>query len=288
LQPPKQAGSFRGVEIVEIPAHRAEELRAFLAKDPVQNIYPLGILEEHGVGGGENAGALAFYGMLDEGKIVAAVMVGGRGGMVLPCVFDPGSAMELGAFLGDKVRLRGAFGERAAVDALLRGMGMGPPRWSRPQRLFAASADDLGPFLAGLRQATASDLPDVVALSAAAIKEALGEDPLKPNPSFFTRRVEARVAGGRTWVLPENGRLIVKIDVGVKSRYGAEIEGLYTVPDARGRNQATNALGQLARNLLASTPRVSMRVDEKDTGLAAVCRKVGFTALRPQRLVVYG
>lgn len=276
------------MEVIEFPSDRLDELKSFLAKDPVQNLYALGVLEEHGLGFGPQTPLNAF-GMVEEGKLVGAVVVGGGGGMVLPCVFDPGAATELGKFMAGRIRMRGVFGERQAVDALVRSLGCGPARWSRPQRLFAASADDLGPFVCPeLRVATEADLPQVVALSAAGIKESMGEDPLAFNRPAFERRVAARVALARTFVLADTHGILLKMDVGVRSRFGAELEGLYTAPEARHHGLATLALGQLSRLMLSSIPRIVMRVDEKDAGMAAVCRKVGYTSMRPQRLVVMG
>ena len=276
------------MQVIELGPERAEELRAFLAKDPVQNLYALGALEEHGLGAGEDA-HVTCLGLLDEGRLVAAAVVGGRGGLVLPCVFDPSAAIELGRSMVGRIRLRSALGERSAVDALLRGAGCGPARWSRPQRLFAASADDLGPFVCpGLRRALVADMPELLQMSAAAIKESVGEDPTSAGPHLLARRVEARVAAGRTFVLADGARLLVKVDIGVKSRYGMELEGLFTTPHDRRQGFATNVLGQLSRILLSATKNITVRVDEKDVGLCAVCRKVGFTAMRPQRLAVLG
>ena len=276
------------MQVIELPADRHDDLRAYLAKDAVQNLYALGVLEEHGLSVGAEA-RVSSCGLVDEGKLVGAAVLGGRGGVTLPCVFDPGAATELGRYMMGRVRVRSVLGERSAVDALVRAAGCGPARWSRPQRLFAASADDLGPFLCtGLRLAQHSDIPDLLQMSAAAIKESVGEDPTTSGPALLMKRVEARVAAGRTFVLAEGNRILVKVDVGIRSRYGAELEGLFTMPGERRRGHATNVLGQLSRMLLSSIPRVTLRVDEKEVGVAAVCRKVGFTAMRPQRLVVIG
>jgi uncharacterized protein len=273
---------------MSLPPTRFEELRAFLAKDPVQNTYALGVLEEHRTGGPRHA-AVSYYALLEDGQVVGVAVVAAKGGLVLPCVADPIAAGELGRFLSDKIRPRSALGERLAVDALLRGLACGKPRISRVQRLFAASADDLGPFVCPeLRAAEPFDLPQLVVLGAASIHEAFGEDPMANEARPFTRRVEARVAGGRSFVYAESGRLLCKIDIGVRSRHGAELEGLYTLPEARRRGLATNVLGQLARTTLGSIPRVTMRVDEQDPGLAAVCRRVGMLPMRAQRLAILG
>ncbi len=274
------------MDVQEILKDRLDELRGFLAKDPFQNLFALGMLEEHGLAANASH-ALTFHGLFDGGKVAAAVLIGGSGGLVIPCAPDPALCSELGQKLAGKIKIRGALGERACVDAFVKALGTGPAAWSKSQKLLAASADDLGPFVApGLRQAIASDLPQLVELSAAALKESLGEDPLAHDPGGFTRRVEARITAGRTWVLPEGEKIVVKIDVGARSRYGAELEGLYTAPQARRRGLATLAMGQVCRSLLSSLPRLSMRVDEKELGLAGVCRKVGFSSLRPQRVMI--
>lgn len=266
-----------------------EELRSLLGKDPVQNLYALGVLEEHGGRGG--AHAPAFHGLRENGRLTAAVLIGGGGALAHPCVFDPDTAAALGSFLADKIQLRGAFGERYAVDAFTRAAGHARTRISRSQRLFAASADDLGPFVCPqLRPAVPHDVPRLVELSIASAREALGEDLERGAVELndlhaLQRRVEARVLAGRTWVLDDGPRLIMKIDLGVRSRHGAEVEGVYTIPEVRGRGIATNALGQLCRSLLSALPRMTIRVDEKDAAMSQVCRKVGFIAMRPQRLV---
>jgi uncharacterized protein len=273
---------------MSLPPTRFEELRAFLAKDPVQNTYALGVLEEHRTGGPSTA-SVTYYALLEGGRLIGAAVVAAKGGMLLPCVADPIAAGELGRFLADKVRPRSALGERLAVDALLRGLACGKPRISRIQRLYAASADDLGPFVcAELRPAEQADLSQLVLLGAASIQEAFGEDPLVREARAFTRRVEARVAGGRSFVYAEGGRVLCKVDIGARSRHGAELEGLYTLPEARRRGLATNVLGQLARTSLGSIPRITMRVDDQAPGLASVCRRVGMLPTRAQRLAIIG
>ncbi len=271
-------------EIELLSGSALDELRSLLGKDPVQNLYALGVLEEHGAGGA--ARSPSFYGLRENGRLTAAALVGGNGALAVPCVFDPDAVTALGEFLCDRIRLRGAFGERYAVDAFTRAAGHFKTRTSRPQRLFAASADDLGPFVCPqLRPAEAGDLARLVELSGAAAKEVHGSEFELGDLSHLERRVEARIAAGRTWVLDDGPNLIMKIDLGVRSRHGAEVEGVYTVPESRGRGISTNALGQLCRSLLSALPRMTIRVDEKDAAMSQVCRKVGFIAMRPQRLV---
>jgi len=106
----------RTVQPIELGPERFEELRAFLAKDPIQNIYALGLLEDHGLGTAAE-GKVACCALVEEGKLVGAAVVGGKGGMIIPCVFDPSAATELGRFLVGRTRPRSILGERQAVDA---------------------------------------------------------------------------------------------------------------------------------------------------------------------------
>jgi predicted GNAT family acetyltransferase len=112
-----------------------------------------------------------------------------------------------------------------------------------------------------------------------------GKDPIVLDPDAFEDRVRQRVRGKRTYVLEEMGTLIFKVDVGPRSQYGAELEGLYTVPSERGKGHATLSLGQICRHLLSSIPRLVLRVPE-ESPVARMARKVGFVPGRAHRLVM--
>lgn len=263
-----------------------DALRAFLATDPAQNLFLLGILEEFGIEPRPGQAPFAFFGRFQGRQLTAAVFVGGAGGLVIPAGEASGVG-EIAASLAGKVRLRAATGEKAAVDALVKSLCPVKPRLSRAQRLFAVSADDLGPFTnPPLRLATEEDLPELLPLAVGAIQETLERDPLSEDPEGFPERVRRRVRAKRTYVLRDGGRMVFKIDVGSRSQHGAELEGLYTIPEERRRGHATLSLGQISRHLLSSIPRLTLRVDENDPSLAGVARKVGYMPGRTQRLVV--
>src|SRR5690606_6248140 len=116
--------------------------------------------------------------------------------------------------------------------------------------------------------------------------ETMRRDPLIEDPQGFRARVLLRIRNRRTYVLWANQRLVFKIDVGSRSQFGAELEGLYTVPEERRKGHATLSLGQICRHLLSSIPRLTLRVDEQDTQLSNVARKVGFLGGATQRWVV--
>jgi predicted GNAT family acetyltransferase len=180
-------------------------------------------------------------------------------------------------------------GDKAAVDVLMQHLApAAKPVISKTQRLFAVSADDLGPFTnPTLRLAVEADLDQLVPMAAAQVREVMDRDPMSLDPMGFADRVKMRVKSKRTYVLEDKDkRLVFKIDIGSRCPHGAELEGLYTVPDQRRLHHATLSLGQISRHLLSSLPRLTLRVDDNSAQLAGLARKVGYLAGRAQRVVL--
>ena len=97
--------------------------------------------------------------------------------------------------------------------------------------------------------------------------------------------MKQRVQSQRTYVLEEKGKLVFKLDVGSRSQFGAELEGLYTSPDERHHGHATLCLGQISRFLMSSLPRLTVRIDDESPQFANIARKVGYLQGRAQKLL---
>jgi uncharacterized protein len=266
------------------PSHLGA-LRALLRRDLPHNLYLLGLMEEFGVVCGPDRAPFRYVGRFAEGgELTAALFLGGEGGLVVPSASSLAHITDIARSVAGQVKLGSCVGEKALVDALVSQLGA-TPTFSRTLKLFSVSADDLGPFTnPDLRQATEADLPRLVPLAAACIKEVLARDALAEDPLGFEARVRQRVTSGRTYVLESDHRLVFKVDVGSRSQYGADLEGLYTAPDARHQGHATLCLGQISRFLLSSLPRLTIRVDETSP-FVDIARRVGYLAGRAQRLV---
>lgn len=274
------------VTVQQLSRQDKDTLKVLLARDPVHNLYLLGLLEEFGLGTDEDSSGIRYFGRFDGKTLTAALFVGGGGGLVVPSAGDGASTAVIADSLADRVRLKASVGEKSAVDALVRSLCPVKPRLSKTYRLFSVSADDLGPFTNPLlRLATEEDLPRLIPLAAGAVRELYDRDALAEDP-LFEKRVAQRVKARRTYVLEEKGELVFKVDLGSRSQYGAELEALYTLPSQRRQGHATLCLGQICRFLLSSLPRLTLRIEEKDESLARIARRVGFLAGRPQRLVL--
>lgn len=266
----------------------APQLRALLVREPSPNLYLLGILEEFGVASTPASGSFTFWGSFQEGELAAAVFVGGSGGLIVPSAHPSALHEPVAEALSKKgIKLHAAMGEREAVDVLVRYLVPGKPRLSRTQRLFTATADDLGPFTnPTLRLAREEDVERLLPLAAGYVKETFGTDPLEKDTEGFRARLLQRIRGKRSYVLDHEGELVFKVDVGTRSQWGAELEGLYTRPDFRSQGHATLSLGQISRHLLSSLPRLTLRVPEDAPSIATMARKVGYVGGRSSRLVV--
>lgn len=277
------------VSVEPLHSRHLDALRAMLAREPAHNVYLLGLLEDFGIVSRPGRPPFTFHGRFVDDDLTAALFVGGQGGLVVPSASPAGHIADIAKALSGSFKPASMLGDKAAVDVLAQHLvPTEKPRVSRTQRLFSVSADDLGPFTnPALRLATAQDLPQLTPMAAAAVKETLGNDPLAEDPEAFAERVKMRVQSRRTYVLEgEDKRLVFKIDIGSRSAYGAELEGLYTLPDVRRLGHATLSLGQISRHLLSSLPRLTLRVDDEDPALPVMARKVGYLAGRAQRLVV--
>lgn len=266
------------------PSHVAA-LRAMLSRDTTHNMYLLGLMEEFGVVSGPKRAPFTFYGRFFDGELTAALFVGGSGGLLVPSASSPIHIGDIAKKLVGLVQAQSIIGEQSVVDALLRHFSVSP-KFSKQQKLFSVSPNDLGPFTNPLlRLATPGDLAQLVPMAGACVKEMVQRDPLTEDPVGFELRVKQRVASQRTYVLEEKGQLVFKLDVGSRSQFGAELEGLYTHPEHRNRGHATLCLGQISRFLMSSLPRLTVRVDDESSHFANIARKVGYLQGRTQKFV---
>lgn len=278
-----------GTTVEQLGQQHADALRKTLFKDAAQNMYLLGFFEEFGVVPRPGCAPFVYFGRFKDDALVAVLFIGGDGALVVPACNDPADIAALAESVAGKYRVRACTGEKAAVDTLLRYFinGTDKPKLQRTQRLYSVSADDLGPFTnPTLRLATEKDFESVLTLAAGWITENFDRDALTEDDIGFKARVMQRIRNHRTYVLESSGKLVFKIDVGPRSRHGAELEGLFTARDERRRGHATLSLGQISRHLLSSLPRLTLRVDDLDPSLAGVARKVGYIGQKTQRLVV--
>ncbi|GAC1401765.1 MAG: GNAT family N-acetyltransferase [Candidatus Velthaea sp.] len=128
---------------------------------------------------------------------------------------------------------------------------------------------------AGVRPATLDEAELVAEHSAQMMLGELGYDP-RVNRSGFTAAVRRAIAQGSWWVWLVEGELRFQCNVGARTRATAQIQGVWTPPEARGRGYATAALGAIARELLETNATLSLHVNDFNRTAIALYERLGF------------
>ena len=276
------------MQVAPLQPARTEAVRRMLLEAPDTNLYMLGAL----AGGGlANHEGVTWWGASRDGQLAAVVWQGRpqpdpgarrAAGLVVPWGED-----EACAAVGRRIALEGppelVIGPREASDALWRGMGDPPARIWYAQRLYVCTAVQAGPTLA-MRPARADELPMVIEMSAAMMREDLGADPRLADPDGFPRKMQARVLGGRVLLGLLGEEVVFKVDIGTRTAQGVQVGGTFVVPRYRGRGLGTAGMRAACARLQAQSPRVSLHVNEANTPAVRAYEAAGFRRDAPFRL----
>jgi ribosomal protein S18 acetylase RimI-like enzyme len=277
----RPGGGARGPSGLEIRLlGRADERAAlaFLDRQPARDVFIASRVLNDGVLRAPGWSPLwgAFSG---SGELLGVLHVGPN---VVPAVDDLAICEALAPTAAGSAATRMLVGERLAVMRLweLIGPTYGAAREIR-DRQYVYSADP-GSLRAPAarrgvaRLATPADEERVLHLSAAMYTEEMGENPLARDPSGYRRRVQILTARGWTYVYEVGGELLFKMDIGCASDRGAQIQGVYVPPKARGRGMGTIAMGACCTLAFERHPSLSLYVNDFNTAGVALYERLGF------------
>jgi uncharacterized protein len=175
--------------------------------------------------------------------------------------------------------LRSFVGPKRAVD----GIWSRVKTWHTPpaivrerQPLYALWPQSLEPIDdVDVRPARSDEAELVAEHSARMILGELGYDP-RAQRSTFIAGVRRGIELGLWWVWIANGELRFQCNVGARTPVTAQVQGVWTPEAARGRGYATQGLAAISRRLLATTPTVSLYVNDFNAGALALYDRVGY------------
>jgi predicted GNAT family acetyltransferase len=127
-----------------------------------------------------------------------------------------------------------------------------------------------------VRRARIEEWTTVADNSAMMIEQELEYDPRRASPEFAAN-VRAMIERGLWWVGESLGRLCFFCNVGPWSSQTAQLQGIWTPPDLRGRGLAAASLGATCDRLLSMSPTLSLYVNSFNRPAIALYERTGFT-----------
>jgi len=176
--------------------------------------------------------------------------------------------------------LRSFVGPKRAVDGIwnrVKTWHRAPLLVRERQPLYALWPQGLAEFeAADVRQARSDETELVAEHSARMILGELGYDP-RAQRSTFVAGVRHAIELGCWWVWIVEGELRFQCNIGARTPVTAQIQGVWTPPNLRGKGYATRALAATARHLLGSNPTVSLYVNDFNAEALKLYDRIGFT-----------
>jgi uncharacterized protein len=252
---------------------REREAAAFLARDPYANVFLTYLVLYDLVPATRNAIRLA----IDEDDAICGVGFFSR---QTALAAEDDATIEAFAGIGHSGD-RMIFGPRLPIAKywdLVKNRHPLPRAIRDRQFVMMLDRSMLKPYekIVLARRARIDEWPAVADNSASMIAVELDYDPMRSSPEF-TSNVRTMIDRGLWWVGDSLGRLCFFCNVGPWSAQTAQMQGIWTPPELRGKGLATASLGAICDRLLDVTPTLSLYVNDFNTKAVALYERVGFT-----------
>ena len=256
------------------------ETFAFLDREPVLNVYLLAVLLRDALAPTRDE----FWGARRGGQLVALLMLGTGSGSVLPVGTDRAALERLSLHVQQRAavlpRRFQVIGARAALAPFLERFARDglSPRLQRNQIYMAVERGRLGraEALPALRPARPDDYDLMFESGAQLRSEELAEDPRVTDPAAYARRVEEECRDGFTFLWRESDGLRFRASLSARTADAAQISGVYTPPERRGRGFATRGVAELCRRVFEHCRSACLFVNDFNQPALALYRRLGF------------
>ncbi len=245
---------------------------SYLDRSPILNVFLAHVL------GGDFSPAFHKNVLVarDDGEVTGVAYCGRQ----IVIASNPQAISSLAASITRRAPVRMIIGERSVVATLwpLVESQMGKPRFVRDRQLVMAVSRATLQAVGGpvtVRHAVMSEARAVAESSASMIAHELEYDPRRDMPSFDAG-VRQMIERKLWWVGVSASRLCFFCNIGPWSNRTAQLQGIWTPPNLRGRGLATAALSAICGRLLEVFPTLSLYVNDFNERAIALYRRTGF------------
>jgi predicted GNAT family acetyltransferase len=164
------------------------------------------------------------------------------------------------------------------------------PMWDRLSPAWGGARDvrDCQPLLAvdtlpsvaadpAVRLVRPSEVDQLFPASVAMYTEEVGVSPVVDGDSGYRDRVRDLVCGGRAYARFIDGQVVFKAELAVITRHTAQVQGVWTAPQWRGRGLATAGMAAVVCDALRRVaPSVTLYVNDFNDAARRVYARCGF------------
>ncbi len=257
-----------------LTAANAAEALAYLAERPYDNVYVAWLLATGQIG---RVGEASVW-RSDDGSVSGFCYCGAQ---IVP---NASETAALAAFAERTKRSSGSrmiVGPRPAVEVFwsFASANMRKPsaiRASQPVYAIERSALRGSRADADVKLATRDDLAEIVPNSARMIAGEIGGDPNRSGAEFRLRTARI-IDAGWWWRYRVDGKLAFMCNVGSSTPQTAQLQGVWSPPEMRGKGFASRALAAICDHLLDEYPTLCLYVNDFNLSAIALYERVGFS-----------
>lgn len=278
-------GRGRGLQLVPAAGAHSAALRKIVASDPVRHVHTGARM-----GVARRSASTRLWALVDEGRTIGALLSSRGFAWALEATrrLDERVFSRLASFISARAASPEiVVGPRDEVEAVVDGLRLRglEALEMREQVMMAASAlrPEEGVLPAGfrLRSAHPRDLPWLLETHAAMCREDLGVDQVAKNRVGYERYFLDLIAGDQVLIGEDAGERVYKSEIALKSPQAWLIEGVYTLPAARGRGFARAAMASVAEAAASQDKLACLYVHLANEPALSVYRRVGFQEVSP-------
>lgn len=291
------------VRLVPLSRRYTDWLMHVLQADPARHAYLLALVSARG--SADISGPTGtLYGVFDDFGPIAAYWLGGS---IVAVDATPATNKPIATLLNARGRWSTSIiGDASWVLDLEARLRWGKPRGVRPEQPLLVFEEEPTVFAhPGVRLGAIPDLSAVFAASVEMFTEEVGFSPIAEGQSDYRARVRSLLDNRSTLVVmtdrgvdgepirqwPASGspqQVVFKADLGIRSPYAVQIQGVWTHPDFRGRGIASAAMAAVSEHARQhAAPVVSLYANSYNGPALRVYEKAGYVQRGTFATVMY-